>query len=105
MAHKTGRITVPKFETEAQEAQWWYENRDKVENALVNAIDAGTLRRGPAQRLTSDRRASRNITIRMLEADLDMARKQAEEKGLRYQTYIKSVLHEALVRRKRRRAG
>jgi predicted DNA binding CopG/RHH family protein len=50
-------------------------------------------------------RASRNVTIRMVKADLDLARKQAEEKGLPYQTYIKSVLHEALVKRARRKAS
>jgi predicted DNA binding CopG/RHH family protein len=33
----------------------------------------------------------------MAEANLDLARKQAEEKGLSRQTYIKSVLHEAMV--------
>jgi predicted DNA binding CopG/RHH family protein len=41
----------------------------------------------------------------MAEVDLDLARKQAEEKGLPYQTYIKSALHEALVKRERRRAS
>ena len=40
--------------------------------------------------------------IRMAEANLDLARKQAEEKGLSCQTYIKSVLHEAMVKRPRR---
>src|SRR5450432_2416920 len=53
--------------------------------------------------LTSEARASRNVTIRMAEADLHLARKQAEEKGLPYQTYTNSVLHEALVRREWRR--
>jgi predicted DNA binding CopG/RHH family protein len=106
MAYKKDeRIVVPKFKTEADEAQWWYENRERVEDALINAMDKGTIRRGTAQRLTSEARASRNITIRMAEADLNLARKQAEEKGLPYQTYIKSVLHEALVKRERRRAG
>jgi hypothetical protein len=38
----------------------------------------------------------------MAEANLDLARKQAEEKGLSCQTYIKSVLHEAMVKRPRR---
>ena len=38
----------------------------------------------------------------MAEADLDLARKQAEQKGLPYQTYIKSVLHEALTKQERR---
>jgi len=105
MAHKVERIVVPKFKTEAEEAQWWYVNRDKVEDALISAMDNGTIRRGTAQRLTREARASRNVTIRMAEVDLDLARKQAEEKGLPYQTYIKSVLHEALVKRERRRAS
>src|SRR5713226_7467247 len=105
MAHKGERIVSPKFKTEAEEAQWWYDNRERVEGALIKAIDNGTIRRGAAQRLTREARASRNVTIRMAEADLDLARKQAEEKGLPYQTYIKSVLHEALVKRERRRAS
>jgi len=105
MAHKGERIVVPKFKTEAEEARWWYDNRDKVEDALINAMDNGTIRRGTAQRLTSQARASRNVTIRLAEADLELARKQAEERGLPYQTYVKSVLHEALVKRERRRAS
>jgi hypothetical protein len=82
MAQKSERIVVPKFKTEGEEAQWWFDNREKVEDALINAMDNGTIRRGTAQRLTSEARASRNVTIRMAEADLDLARKQAEEKGL-----------------------
>ena len=105
MAQKGERLVVPKFKTEAEEAHWWYDNRGKVEDALIHAMDNGTTRRGTAQRLTSEARASRNVTIRMVEADLDLARKQAEEKGLPYQTYIKSVLHEALVKRERRKAS
>ena len=105
MAQKAERTIVPKFKTEADEAQWWYDNREKVENALIRAMDNGTIRRGTAQRLTSEARASRNVTIRILEADLDLARKQADEKGLPYQTYIKSVLHEVLVKRERRKAS
>ena len=62
---------VPKFKTEADEAQWWYDNREKVEDALIFAMDNGTIQRGTAQRLTSEAHASRNVTIRM-----------AEEKGL-----------------------
>jgi predicted DNA binding CopG/RHH family protein len=98
VAHKGERIAAPKFKTEAEEAQWWYDNREKVEDALIKAMDNGTIRRGATQRLTNEARVSRNVTIRLAEADLDLARRQAEEKGLPYQTYIKSVLHEALVR-------
>jgi predicted DNA binding CopG/RHH family protein len=105
MAKKSERMVAPKFKTEADEAQWWFDNRERVEGALIDAMDRGTIQRGTPQRLTSVARASRNITIRMAEADIDLARKQAEEKGLPYQTYIKSVLHEALVKQERRRAS
>jgi len=105
MTQKGERIVVPKFKTEAEEAQWWYINREKIEDVLINAMDSGTIRRGTSQRLATEARVSRNVTIRMAEADLDLGRKQVEEKGLPYQTYIKSVLHEALVKRERHRTG
>jgi predicted DNA binding CopG/RHH family protein len=40
----------------------------------------------------------RLISIRLSATDLAMANKLAAEKGLPYQTYIKSLLHESLVR-------
>jgi predicted DNA binding CopG/RHH family protein len=85
------KFVVPKFKSESEEAAWWFENRALVEEALINAMDRKTIRRAPA----------RNITIRMQEADLALARRQAQRSGLPYQTYIKSVLHEALVHRER----
>jgi predicted DNA binding CopG/RHH family protein len=36
------------------------------------------------------------ISIRLSESDLELARLQAVQKGLPYQTYIKSILHQAL---------
>jgi predicted DNA binding CopG/RHH family protein len=41
---------------------------------------------------------SRQITIRLANHELERARRQAEAKGLKYQTYIKMLLHEALAR-------
>ena len=41
---------------------------------------------------------SRQITIRLRNDEIALARRQAEAKGLKYQTYIKMLLHEALVR-------
>lgn len=105
MPAKADRVKVPKFRTESEEARWWDDHKDMVEENLIQAMRDGTVLRGSAQRLAREARASTNITIRMAVADLDLARKQAEEKGLPYQTYIKSVLHEALVKRQRRRAS
>jgi predicted DNA binding CopG/RHH family protein len=101
MTTKADRVKVPQFGTEAEEAKWWDDRREMVEENLIEAIRSGTARQGTAQRLVRQARVSRNVTIRLAEADLDLARKQAEAKGLPYQTYIKSVLHEALVKRER----
>lgn len=103
------KLIVPKFATEAEEAKWWDGHMDTVGENLIEAIQNGTARRGMAQRIVKAAReatggVSRNITIRIAEADLDLARRQAEEKGLPYQTYIKSLLHEALTIRERRQA-
>jgi predicted DNA binding CopG/RHH family protein len=37
-------------------------------------------------------------TIRLDPADIQLARKQAEKRGLKYQTYLKMLLHEALLK-------
>lgn len=105
MPIKAVRRKVPKFATEAEEAKWWDDHKEMIERNLIRAIDDGTVQHGTARRLVREARASRNITIRMAEADLNLARKQAEEKGLPYQTYIKSVLHEALVKQERRQTN
>ena len=41
---------------------------------------------------------SRQVTIRLGNNEIARAKQQAEAKGLRYQTYIKMLLHEALAR-------
>ena len=44
---------------------------------------------------------TRQISIRLSAADLLLANQLAAAKGLAYQTYIKSLLHEALERERR----
>jgi predicted DNA binding CopG/RHH family protein len=105
MPTKADRVKVPKFRTESEEAKWWDDHKGMVEENLIQAMQDGTVQHGTARRLAREARLTRNVTIRMAEADLDLARKQAEEKGLPYQTYIKSVLHEALVKRQRRQTS
>ena len=41
---------------------------------------------------------SRLLSIRLPEPDIALAQRLAQRKGLPYQTYIKSLLHEALAR-------
>ena len=41
---------------------------------------------------------SRQVTIRLGNNEIARAKQQAQAKGIRYQTYIKMLLHEALAR-------
>ena len=100
------KLVVPKFRSEKEEATWWDGRMDVVEKNLVEAIEKNTAKRGTAQRLVAEARASKNITIRIPVRDIERARVLADKKGLGYQTYMKMLLHEALEREeKRRRAG
>jgi predicted DNA binding CopG/RHH family protein len=45
------------------------------------------------------------VSLGIPAADLALARKQAERKGLPYRTYIKSLLRETLTEREKRKAG
>ena len=93
---------IPVFESEREEAEWWYKNRTRLDKDLVEAAKTGKLKRLDQATLKARLAASRSrvVSIRLLENDIDLARQQAAQKGLPYQTYIKSVLHQALRRSK-----
>uniref|UniRef100_A0A372ISQ8 Antitoxin n=1 Tax=Paracidobacterium acidisoli TaxID=2303751 RepID=A0A372ISQ8_9BACT len=44
-------------------------------------------------------------TIRLDPADIERARAQAEHRGLKYQTYLKMLIHEALQREEKKMAS
>jgi predicted DNA binding CopG/RHH family protein len=92
--------------SEAQEAEWWAKNQDYIAERFEEAKATGTLGRGSVARLARKRAASAGpsptITIRVAETDLERARALSAKKGLRYQTYLKMLLHEALDRDERK---
>ncbi len=92
-----GRKKIPAFRNEADEVRWWQRNRARLDNDLAVAARRGRLRRLTRKKLAARVKAStRVISIRVAEEDLSLARRQAARKGLPYQTYIKSLLHQAL---------
>jgi predicted DNA binding CopG/RHH family protein len=104
------RIIVPKFATEAEEADWWYKNRKAHDRIFAAAVKSGEAQILTKKKLLARIKASKKqpapvVSLRIPVADLALARKQAEQKGLPYQTYIKSLLHETLVQREKRKAG
>jgi predicted DNA binding CopG/RHH family protein len=108
---KQSKRTVPAFASEAEEAAWWYQNRKSHDSEFAVAVENGEAQVLSREKLrerieaSKARTPARVISLRVPEADLAMARRQAEQKGLPYQTYIKSLLHETLANRERRKAG
>lgn len=107
---KQAKRIVPSFATEAEEAEWWYKNRNVHGKQLLAAVKSGDAQVLTKEKLLERIAASRKkpapvVALRIPEADLALARKQAEQKGLPYQTYIKSLLHETLAEREKRKVG
>jgi predicted DNA binding CopG/RHH family protein len=90
---------VPRFRTEREEATWWDRNRAELDQDFIMAARKGRLKRLDKAALRTRLVArTKLISLRMLEEDLALARQQAAAKGLPYQTFVKSLLHEALRR-------
>jgi len=103
------RVT-PAFATEAEEAEWWYKNRNLHGKQMLAAVKDGEAHLLTKEKLRARIAASKKtpaptVALRIPEADLALARKQAKQKGLPYQTYIKSLLHETLTEREGRKSG
>ena len=85
-------LETPNFKTEQEEAAWWDSNPDALLAAFKEAAQNGTLTRGTLKK----RGETPTTTIRLDPNDVALAKTQAEERGLKYQTYLKMILHQAL---------
>jgi predicted DNA binding CopG/RHH family protein/uncharacterized DUF497 family protein len=105
---KQSKRVVPAFATEAEEAEWWFKNRNAHDKQFLAAVKSGEVQVLTKEKLLKRIAASKKtpspvVALRIPEADLALARKQAEEKGLPYQTYLKSLLHETLAKREKQK--
>ena len=94
---------LPKFANEDEEAKWWFENQELIADEFEKAAKEGRLGRGGIRRLFAEKgipfkepKPTPTTTIRLDPDDIAKARVQAAERGLRYQTYLKMIIHEAL---------
>jgi predicted DNA binding CopG/RHH family protein len=87
-------LKIPRFENETDEANWLYENREGLAAAFLQAAQEGRVRQGTLKQ----RGATPPTTIRLAPEDISRAKTLAERRGLRYQTYLKMLIHEALER-------
>jgi predicted DNA binding CopG/RHH family protein len=82
------------FKTEEEEAQWWDDNPGLVLSQFEEAAKSGTLGQGTLAR----RGQTPTTTIRLDPVDVELAKVQAQERGLKYQTYLKMIIHQALTK-------
>lgn len=88
------KLIVPRFANETEEAAWWFENQDLAFDEFEQAGSEGRLGRGTAVRLANEAEA----TMIALDAeDLQRARSLAERSGVELQTYVRRVMHRALL--------
>ncbi len=80
---------IPKFKSEAEEADWWDAHPEVVTKAFEQAYGKVPTKRRPP---------TRTVSIRLSVEDIARAQRIAARKGLAYQTLVKSLLHEAIER-------
>lgn len=89
----TQTLKTPDFESEKEEAEWYDTHQDELLTQFEQAAKDGTLARG-----TLARRAQTAATsIRLNTADVELAKTIAEKRGLRYQSYLKMIIHQQLM--------
>ena len=88
-------LKVPKFEMEAEEAQWWFANEDLLAEASDAAAKNGTLRRSTlADRLA--RAKASQVPIALDASNVTLARELAAKRGESYEAFVRGVVHDAL---------
>lgn len=100
---------IPHFKSEAEEARWWANHQDRLDDYLdlqPKAVPdlAEKLGLPPREeamqqaRSEAERLGTKPVLLKMPVSDLAQARRIAERKGLPYQTLLKSLIHEGLQR-------
>jgi predicted DNA binding CopG/RHH family protein len=95
-------IELPRFATEDREATWWGSPQGRE---FLKQKSLGPRKKTvKGSRLVGqlNRTASVQIALRLPEPDVEKAREIATRKGIGYQTLLKMLVHEGLLREARR---
>ncbi len=92
------RSAVPSFNSERAEAAWWEIHRAAIEDDLRAALRAR--RSAPAREVMTKGHKRKLVpaAIVLTGAELDAARKIAEDRGISYEAYIKILLNDSRAR-------
>lgn len=95
---------IPKFKNEREEGRWYAAHKEEpledAEDFSQEELDAILGQLPPQEEAMKTakkyRKKTRQTSIRLPIADIEMAKTIASHKGLSYQTWLKSVLHQAI---------
>lgn len=90
-------LDMPHFKNEEEEAKWWATHQDEVDDFFERAKKAGAITRG----VSIPQMQTTQTTVRILSTDIARLKKHAMRKGMRYQAYLKMLIHEALNEREK----
>ncbi|MGO9268686.1 MAG: hypothetical protein ACLQOO_00235 [Terriglobia bacterium] len=99
------KFTIPKFQSESEEAEWWDQHHEETAQWMEEAVATGetTTLSAVLDRARERSGGASAVTIRIDPPDAERARALAAEKGLACETYLKTLLHDALDRDESRR--
>jgi predicted DNA binding CopG/RHH family protein len=99
-------LVIRAFRSEAGEAAWWDAHRHQVEAEIRRRMKAGqTTTLAEVMEKAKRKRLLQPVTIRLATDDVDAARRLAAGRGMGYQTYIRSLLSDAVRREARKQAA
>jgi predicted DNA binding CopG/RHH family protein len=101
-AKKNSTPAIPKFSNEHEEADWWASAEGR--RFLKNQPPQSAVKSGRGSKLVTKlaRSSSVQIALRLPSPDIEKAREIAAKKGIGYQTLLKMIVHEGLLREQRR---
>jgi predicted DNA binding CopG/RHH family protein len=91
--------SIPKFESEAEEAAWWDQHREETAQWLEEAVGARRTTTLSAMLNRAGQGSGQpSVMVDLDPADAARARTLATRKGVPLETYLRTLLHEALER-------
>jgi len=98
------KFPIPEFPSEVEEANWWDQHREETAQWMEAAVIAGetTTLLAVLDRARQGSGDASAIAIRVDSPDAERARALAAQKGMDCETYLKTLLHDALDRDQRR---
>lgn len=93
------KATPKKTTIDRSDPEWYYEHRRELGKQAAKLIESGqttVLTKRVLEARLKASKESKPVTIRLAVSDIQLAKEQAERLGLGYQTYLKSLLHQAL---------